>query len=257
MQTKPYLALLGFIALTAMVAGAQNNSAGSPLSDTQWKGIYASGTRSNLPATLQIYSRNGSLMGTLTYDGYEETVAITPSGPRSIRIKGVSYRDLRGGRTFYLDSFSGQVSPDGSRIDADGGDTNSVVANQWLKLQKVDSRPGATPQPASPNLMRSLIGSNWDGAIAESQKGGTPAQLRIVQQNGALNAILVYEQFEEVLSVTLTAPSHVQMRGTSYRDLENQRRRFTLDNAQGEISSDGRAMQGQIGGQHFEFRRVN
>jgi hypothetical protein len=256
MQTKPYLALLGLIVLTAIPASAQTG-AGSPLSDTQWKGVYGSGTQANTPATLQIHSQNGSLMGTLTYDRYEETFAITATGTRALRLKGVSYRILRGGGTFDLDNFSGQLSPDGNRLNATGGDAKSVVANEWLNLQKVNSTPGAAPQAAPPGLTRSLIGSRWDGAIAESQKGGTPVQLRIVQQNGGLNAVLVWDGFEEILGITLTAPSGIQMRGTSYRDLQNQRRRFTLDNARGEISSDGHNMQGLIDGRHFEFRRVN
>jgi len=81
--------------------------------------------------------------------------------------------------------------------------------------------------------------------------------MRIVQQNGALAAILDYDQFEEVLALTLTAPSGIQMRGISYRDLENRRRGFTLDAAQGEMSADGRSMQGVISRRHFDFHRVN
>jgi hypothetical protein len=263
MSTKQNLKRFGLIAALAMVAGGQirtgsaqsSNSGGSSLANTEWKGIYGSGTSSNIPATLRIYSQNGSLMGTLTYDGYEETVAITATQPR-VRIKGVSYRDLRGGRTFDLDTFNGQISADGRRLTADGGDTKSVVANEWLRLQKVDSTSGGAPQPASQNFVRSLIGSNWNGAIAESQKGGSPAQMRIVQQNGAPTAILTWEGFEEVLALTFTAPSGIQMRGTSFRDLSNQGRSFTLDRAQGEVSPDGQRMQGQIAGRHFDFRRV-
>jgi hypothetical protein len=243
------------ITLTAVVVNAQSSPAS--LSGTQWKGIYASGRQSNIPATLSIYSQNGSMMGTLTYDGYVETVAITANGPRALRMKGVSYKDTRGGRSFYLDSFNAEISADGHAINATGGDANSAVANEWLRLQRADSSASAAPEPASPTLARALVGSNWQGGIAESQKGATPAQLRIVQQGGGLNAILVYEQFEEVLAVTLTAPSGIQMRGTAYRDLDNQRRGFTLDTAQGEISSDVHTMRGTIDGRHFEFHRVN
>jgi hypothetical protein len=257
MQTKRYLLLLILFALTAPLVRAQTNSAVS-LSGTQWKGIYGSGTQANIAATLQISSQNGSLVGILSYDGYQETVAITAIGPGSFGIKGVSYKDLRGGRRFYLDNFKAQITPDGGHLNATGGDANSVVANEWLKLQKVELTAGGAPQPASPNLAKSLIGSNWNGAIAESQKGGTPAQLRIVQQNGGLNAILDYENFEEVLAITLTAPSNIQMRGVSYRDLGKLGPRgFTLDTAQGEISPDGRGIQGVIHGRHFDFRRLN
>jgi hypothetical protein len=150
MRTKANLGLMALIAiaLTAAIAAAQS-SAGASLSGTQWKGTYASGTTSNTPATLSIHSQNGSLTGTLTYDGYEETVAITTNGPLKLRIKGVSGRDTRGGRSFYLDNFSAQISADGRSMDATGGDTNSAVANEWLKLQRSDSTPATAQQPAS------------------------------------------------------------------------------------------------------------
>jgi hypothetical protein len=150
MRTKAYLGLLVLvaIALSAAIAAAQS-STGASLSGTQWKGIYASGTTSNTPATLSIRSQNGALTGTLTYDGFEETVAITANGPLKLRIKGVSGRDTRGGRNFYLDNFSAELSADGRSMNATGGDTNSVVANQWLKLQRSDSTPAVAQHPAS------------------------------------------------------------------------------------------------------------
>jgi hypothetical protein len=261
MKAQHKLSLLVLIASIAMLACAQtrpsNNSGAGSLADTQWKGIYGSGTSANIPATLHIVSQNGTLTGTLTYDGYEETVAITSTSPQAVRIKGVSYRDTRGGRSFYLDTFSAQISPDGRSLNGTGGDTNSVTANQWLRLQKVEGTAGGAPQPAPQKLVQSLIGSNWRGGIAEAQKGATPAQLRIVQQNGGPTAILDYEGFEEVLALTFTAPSSIQMRGTSVRDLSNQRRNFTLDQGQGDISSDGRRIQGVIARRHFDFSRVN
>ena len=266
MKLQYQFGLLVLMAATALLAGAQNrpttggpsnNSGASSLADTQWKGIYGSGTSANIPATLHVYSQNGALMGTLTYDGYEETVAVESTGPRAVRIKGVSYKDTRGGRTFSLDTFTAQISPDGRSMNGNGKDAHAVVANEWLRLQKVETATGGAPQPAPETAVRALIGSNWRGAIAEAQKGGTPAQMRIVQQNGTPTALLEYEDFEEVLTLTLTAPSGIQMHGTSVRDLSNQRRGFNLDNGQGQISPDGRRMQGVIGGQHFDFSRVN
>ncbi len=264
MNTKMSLWLLGVLTLFATAAGGQarpvtggpvNNSGGSPLVDTEWKGTYASGTQSNIPAVLRVFARNGSLMGTLTYDGYEETVAITSTGPRTWRLKGVSYRDVRGGRAFSLDTFTVQLSPDGRSMNGSGGDTASVVSNQWLKLQRADSA-ATPPQPASENFVRSLMNTSWDGAIAESQKGGTPAQMKIALQKGAPTAVVTYDGFEEVLALSFTAPSGIQMRGTSFRDLSNQRRGFTLDTGQGEVSADGLRLQGALGGHHFDFRRV-
>jgi hypothetical protein len=112
---------------------------------SQWTGIYGSGTSANINATLHIDSQDPSLTGTgtLTYDGYEEAVSITSTGPHTLSIKGVSYKDLRGGRTFYLDNFKAEVSADGNSMNATGGDTDSVVANAWLKLQRAGSAPGA------------------------------------------------------------------------------------------------------------------
>ena len=90
----------------------------------------------------------------MTYDGFEETVAITTNGPIKLSIKGISGRDTRGGRSFYLDNFSAQISSDGRSMNATGGDTNSAVANEWLKLQRSDSTSAAAQQPASPNQAR-------------------------------------------------------------------------------------------------------
>jgi hypothetical protein len=77
-----------------------------------------------------------------------------------LRIKGVSGRDTRGGRSFYLDNFSAQISADGRSMDATGGDTNSVVANEWLKLQRSDSTPAAAQQPAAPSQARTPPAGN-------------------------------------------------------------------------------------------------
>jgi hypothetical protein len=153
-RTKPNLGWLCLVASVAMVAcgqtrpvsgGASNNPSTSSPADTQWTGIYGSGTSANIPATLRVTSQNGSLTGTLTYDGYEETVAITSTGPKTLLIKGVSYRDLQGGRTFNLDNFAVQVSADGNSMNGTGGDAGSVVANEWLRLQKVGTSPAGTP----------------------------------------------------------------------------------------------------------------
>src|ERR1700722_7939816 len=67
---------------TPLAASSSNGAGGSALANTDWKGTYASGTSSNIPATLHIYSHNASLMGTLKHDGYEETedIITTPGG---------------------------------------------------------------------------------------------------------------------------------------------------------------------------------
>lgn len=153
-KTKPNLGWLCLVASAAMVAcghtgpisgGSSNNSSTSSPANTQWTGTYGSGTSANIPATLRVTSQNGSLTGTLTYDGYEETVALTSTGLRTLLIKGVSYRDLQGGRTFNLDNFTVQVPPDGNSMNGEGGDTGSVVANEWLRLQKAGTSAGGTP----------------------------------------------------------------------------------------------------------------
>jgi hypothetical protein len=110
--------------VSAPQAGAPQNQ-GRSLADSIWRGAIGDAAKGNSPAQLRMVLQNGNLTGILTYDGYEETLTITVSAPVStkvsapaaIRMKGVSFRDLQhSGRNFILDTFSGEVSPDGGQI---------------------------------------------------------------------------------------------------------------------------------------------
>lgn len=114
---------------------------------------------------------------------------------------------------------------------------------------------------AEQNSTRSLADSSWDGAMGDAAKGNSPAQLKFLQQKSGLTALLSYAGYEETLAVTVTGPSTIQMKGVSYRDLQNEHRRFNLDMMNAEITLYGKRLSGmssdsQGGRSRFEFRRV-
>lgn len=97
--------------------------------------------------------------------------------------------------------------------------------------------------------------------MGDAAKGNSPAQLRFVQQKSGLTALLTYAGYEETLSVTVTEPSTIQMKGLSYRDLQNEHRPFNLDMVNAEILLYGKRLSGtstfdQGGRSRFEFWRV-
>jgi hypothetical protein len=94
------------------------------LAGTYWDGALGDVAKGSTPAKLNIVLKNGDLTGILTSDGSEETFLITVSSPRGIRMKGLSVRDLtRQGRSFYLDTFTGELSQDGHVISGSAIDT--------------------------------------------------------------------------------------------------------------------------------------
>ena len=114
---------------------------------------------------------------------------------------------------------------------------------------------------AEQNSARSLADSAWDWAMGDAAKGNSPAQLKFAMQKGSLMALLTYAGYEETLAVTVTGPSTIQMTGVSYRDLQNEHRRFNLDMMNSEISLYGKRLSGtstdsQGRRSRFEFRRV-
>jgi hypothetical protein len=114
---------------------------------------------------------------------------------------------------------------------------------------------------AEQNSARSLADSSWDGAMGDAAKGNSPAQLKFAMRKGSLMALLTYAGYEETLAVTVKGPSTIQMQGVSYRDLQNEHRRFNLDTMNGEVSLYGKHLSGmssdsQGGRSRFEFRRI-
>jgi hypothetical protein len=130
-----------------------------------------------------------------------------------------------------------------------------MAYNGGLRLM---SAPQGT---AEQNSARSLADSSWDGAMGDAAKGNSPAQLKFAMQKGKLTALLTYAGYEETLSVTITGPSTIQMKGVSYRDLQNEHRRFNLDTMNAEVSLYGKRLSGtssdnEGGRSRFEFRHV-
>ena len=121
----------------------------------------------------------------------------------------------------------------------------------------------SAPQAGGPqSLIRSIADSSWDGAMGDAAKGNSPAQLKIVLQKGNLTGFLAYDGYEETLSVTISAPSSIRLKGISYRDLQHGSRPFNLDTLSAELSQDGRRLTGtaidtQGTRSRFEFRRTS
>jgi hypothetical protein len=103
----------------------------------------------------------------------------------------------------------------------------------------------SAPQAGAPKTQSgSISDSTWRGGIGDAAKGNDPAELRIILQNGSLIGLLKTSEYEETLSITLSAPPGIRMKGTSVRDLKREGRNFTLDTFTGELSPDGRQIRG-------------
>jgi hypothetical protein len=253
--TVPAVVVFACLAVPALAqtrnAPSGSNAFSSSLSNTDWQGFVGSSSSPNVRATLRLFQQNGAIIGTLTYDGYEESVSVSTPVPGTVRLQGVSFRDLRGARSFYLDNFNGHLSTDGRRLQGDGRDARG--APSWFELQRADSTP---PAPAPESLVRSLAGSNWEGSVSDA-KGGEPAKLRILQQNGPLKGVLAYNGFEETVSIILTSSTGIEIQGTSARDLLREGRRFDPYLMRGQLSADGRSMRGSGPAVQFELRRTS
>ena len=119
---------------------------------------------------------------------------------------------------------------------------------------------------AAENPILSLAGSSWVGARVDRAKGNSPAQLKIVQEKGNLTALLTCDGVEETLAITVSAPSTIQLKGVSFKDLQYSGRDvplvFPLDNFTGVLAQDGRGISlagvdSQGAHSRFEFRRVS
>ena len=120
---------------------------------------------------------------------------------------------------------------------------------------------GAWGAGAPQSTVRSLADSNWRGAVGYTAKGNSPAELRFITKDGKLVGIVTYDGAEETMAITLTAPSGIQMKGVSFRDLNGNNPQFNLDTFTGEISKDGGTISGtgiDTGGTRskFEFHRT-
>jgi hypothetical protein len=101
---------------------AEQNSARS-LADSSWDGAMGDAAKGNSPAQLKFAVQKGSLMALLTYAGYEETLAVTVTGPSTIQMKGVSYRNLHNEhRRFNLDTMNAEISLYGKRLSGTSSD---------------------------------------------------------------------------------------------------------------------------------------
>jgi hypothetical protein len=92
------------------------------IADSSWNGAMGDVAKGNSPAQLRIVLQKGKLIGYLTYDDFEETLAVAVSARSKIQLKGVSVRDLQGaGRGFDLETLNAELSQDGRRLSGTTG----------------------------------------------------------------------------------------------------------------------------------------
>lgn len=112
----------GEMLLSARQGTAEQNSARS-LADSSRDGAMGDAAKGNSPAQLKFVQQKGNLTAVLTYAGDEETLAVTVTGPSTIQMKGVSYRDLKNEhRRFNLDMMNAEVSLYGKRLSGTSSD---------------------------------------------------------------------------------------------------------------------------------------
>lgn len=124
----PLIFIVGLAGQTALgTPQAPPQNLVQSLANTHWDGAVGYSAKGNSPAKLEIRGQNGSLTGSLSYDGFEETLAITVTAPAGIRLKGVSFRDLQGQhRQFGLDDLTGQITQGGHVISGKGADNQGT-----------------------------------------------------------------------------------------------------------------------------------
>ncbi len=120
----------------------------------------------------------------------------------------------------------------------------------------------AAQSRAAQNASNSIANTSWRGAIGDPAKGNSPAELRIVLQDGSLTGVLIGDGYEETFVITMIGVSNIRMKGVSVRDLKRQGRTFYLDTFNGELSPDGRQIKGTAvdsrgNGGRWEFSRTS
>ena len=114
---------------------AEQNSARS-LADSAWDWAMGDAAKGNSPAQLKFGQQKGHLMAVLTYAGYEETLSAIVTGPSTIQLKGVSYRDLKSEhRRFNLDMMNAEISLYGKRLS--GTSTDNQGGRSRFEFRRV------------------------------------------------------------------------------------------------------------------------
>jgi len=104
---------------------------------TDWRG-----TVGTSPATFEIRTTAAGKTGTVTYQGVIEELNVAASADRSIVLTGTSYQRLTGTGSFSLDTFSGQLAPDGRTMAGSYVDT-SGNRGQWSASRTDTDREGS------------------------------------------------------------------------------------------------------------------
>ncbi len=139
----------------------------------------------------------------------------------------------------------------------------AILAIAWVGTHRLPAAPQTDP---APDLVASLADGSWIGSKVNRAKGNSPAQLKFLQQNGNWMAFLACDGYEETLTVTVSAPSTIQLKGVSFKDIKSSGRTipldFALDTFTAEFPQQGQAL--SLAGvdtrgarSRYEFRRAN
>ncbi|HWZ46441.1 MAG TPA: zinc ribbon domain-containing protein [Candidatus Saccharimonadales bacterium] len=205
------------------------------VSGTRWRGNVG-----RSPAFLDISRPGpaGDCTARISYEGIIEELAIKMNADGSLVLAGTGYHRESGVGTFALDTFYGQLSADGRRLQGSLID-GSRRRGQWnvIKIETTESLAVSTTSLLSPNP---TMVSHWQGTI-----GKWPASLDILPRktSGEWTARGVYRGVVEDFAVTIKDDGSIVLAGTSYYR-ESGTGPFSLDTLYGQLSADGQRLQG-------------
>src|SRR5579864_1837953 len=204
------------------------------LAGTRWRGHVGYS-----PAFLYIWNPNASrqLNARLKYEGVAEDLRVSESQDGRLVFQGTGYQRESGTGSFGLDSFHGQPSSDGQQLRV-SWDTPQRKGE--CSFEKLDA--GADLALATTQLLMPVPGSiaQWRGVV-----GNWPAALDILPKKptGEWRAYLTYYGIMEELTVSVRDDGSALFVGTNYQPI-GRLRKFFPDILYGELSGDGRTLQG-------------
>jgi hypothetical protein len=113
-----------------------------PSGGSQWLGMVGSS-----PASLDLIQQPaGGWAGRITYQGVVEELAVSTKDGGAIVLVGKSYRRFKGNGSFALDTFFGQLSVDGQRMQGPYVDS-AGKRGQWSLARTERTGPKMEPKP--------------------------------------------------------------------------------------------------------------
>lgn len=174
----------------------------------------------------------------MSYEGIVEELAVRVNVDGTLVLSGMGYRRESGVGSFALDTFYGQLSPDGRQLQGSLID-GSRKRGQWsvIKIEATEALAAATAKVLSPDA---TTVTHWHGTI-----GNWPASLDIFPRKatGEWNARGTYHGVVEDFLLSVKDDGSVILAGHSYYR-EAGAGPFSLDTLYGQLSADGQRLQG-------------